>query len=170
MEASEEQNQDGDLVRWKLFINESSNQHGYGAGLVLQSSLGEQVEYAIRIGFKATNNEAEYEALLASLRVLIELKVKSLDIYSDSQFAVISMKTKDFKIFQIPIKENKKADVQANLASAFDFTSDRSVPQEFLPNLSIDIAKIICQATTNPTWMDDIITYLKDGELLSNKL
>ena len=42
------------------------------------------MEYAIRIGFKVTNNEAEYEALLARLRVAIELGVKALDTFSDS--------------------------------------------------------------------------------------
>ena len=57
----------------------SSNQHGYGAGLVLQITLGEQMKYTIHIGFKATNNEVEYEALLARLRVVAELGVESLD-------------------------------------------------------------------------------------------
>ena len=42
--------------------------------------------YAIQIRFKATNNEAEYEALLTGLRVATELGVESLDAYNDSQF------------------------------------------------------------------------------------
>ena len=46
------------------------------------------MEYAIRIVFKATNNEAEYKALLASLRVIIELELESLDVYNDSQLMV----------------------------------------------------------------------------------
>ena len=46
------------------------------------------MEYAIRIGFKATNNEAEYAALLTRLRIAMELGVKSLDAYSDSQLKV----------------------------------------------------------------------------------
>ena len=56
---------------------------------------------------------------------------------------VMSMRIKDFKIRQIPGEENKKADALANLASAFDFILDRSVPLEFLPNPSIDIGKIV---------------------------
>ena len=63
----------------------------------------------------------------------------------------ISMKIKDFKIRQISREENKKVDALANLASAFDFISDRSVPLKFLPDPSIDITKIVWQATTNPT-------------------
>lgn len=46
------------------------------------------MEYVIRIGFKATNNKAEYEALLAGLRVATELGVDSLDIFNDSQLVV----------------------------------------------------------------------------------
>ena len=76
----------------------------------------------------------------------------------------------NFKIRQIPKEENKKADALANLALAFDFISDRSIPLEFLQNASIDIAKTICQATTDPTWMGEIITYLRDGTLPPDKL
>ena len=46
------------------------------------------MEYAIRIRFKATNNEAKYESLLASLRIVAKLEVESLDVYSDSQLVV----------------------------------------------------------------------------------
>ena len=63
-EALEKQNQDEDLAKWKLFVDGSSNQHGCGVGLVLQTSSSEQMEYVMHIGFKTTNNEAEYKALL----------------------------------------------------------------------------------------------------------
>ena len=46
------------------------------------------MEYAIHIGFKVANNEAEYEALLAGLRVATELGVDILDAFSDSQLVV----------------------------------------------------------------------------------
>ena len=42
------------------------------------------MEYAIRIGFKATNNEAEYEALLVGLKIVTDLGVESFDAFSDS--------------------------------------------------------------------------------------
>ena len=61
-----------------MFIDGSSNQHGCGAGLVIQTPSGEQMEYAIHIRFKATNNKAKYEALL----------VESLDAFSDSQLVI----------------------------------------------------------------------------------
>ena len=40
---------------------------------------------ALRFGFKASNNEAEYEALITGLKLAREIKVESLEIYSDSQ-------------------------------------------------------------------------------------
>ena len=64
------------------------NQQKCGEGLILQTPSGEHMEYATCIGFKATNSEAKYEAILAELRVAIELKVESLDAFSDSQLVV----------------------------------------------------------------------------------
>ena len=144
-EILEEQKvEDSDITRWKLFMDGSSNQHGYGTDLVLQTHSREQIAYAIRIGFKATTNMAEYEALLAELRVAMELEVESLDAYRDFQIVVnqvrgdyltedlrmlayldevkvIAMKIKDFRIHQILWEENKQANALANLASAIDF-------------------------------------------------
>ena len=46
------------------------------------------MHYALRFGFKASKNEAEYEALIAGLKLAKEMRVESLDIYSDSQLVV----------------------------------------------------------------------------------
>ncbi|KAM2816798.1 hypothetical protein COP1_040994 [Malus domestica] len=61
---------------------------GYGAGLVLTTSDKVAMEYAICFKFKASNNEAEYEALIAGLRLAKHLGVKRIDIFSDSQLVV----------------------------------------------------------------------------------
>ena len=63
----------------------------------------------------------------------------------------MSAKIQGFKIHQISREENKKVDALANLASAFDFISDRSILLEFLQSSNIDIAKTICQAIADPT-------------------
>ncbi|GFS29293.1 hypothetical protein Acr_00g0006120 [Actinidia rufa] len=176
------------LAHWILFVDGSSNQHGCGAGLVIRAPSGEQMEYAIRMGFKATNNEAEYEALLAGLRITTELGAQSLEVFSDSQLVVnqvqgdylakdarmiaylgevkaVSAKIKEFKIHQIPREDNKKADALANLASTFEFISDRCIPLEFLTSPSIVIANQVLQTEENPTWLDEIIAYLREGIL-----
>ena len=66
----------------------SSNEGGSGAGLILVSPKGHRMHYALRFGFKASNNEAEYEALIAGLNLGKEMNVESLKIYSDSQLVV----------------------------------------------------------------------------------
>ena len=72
----------------------------------------------------------------------------------------ISRKIKDFKISQIPREENKKADALANLASTFDFISEKIIPLKFLANPSIKVTKPIFQAETCLTWMNDIMANL----------
>ena len=46
---------------WKLYIDGSSNDCGAGAGLMLISPEGHKITCALKFGFKASNNEAEYE-------------------------------------------------------------------------------------------------------------
>ncbi|GMP62006.1 hypothetical protein CsSME_00024275 [Camellia sinensis var. sinensis] len=58
---------------WKLFVDEASNKHGAGLGIVLTSPNGMVIEQAITLGFSASNNEAEYEALLAELRSALRM-------------------------------------------------------------------------------------------------
>ena len=61
---------------------------GAGAGLILISSEGIVVEYALHFEFFATNNGAEYEALIAGLRITKELGVDRLQVHNDSQLVV----------------------------------------------------------------------------------
>ena len=48
----------------------------------------------LRFGFNASNNEAKYEALIARLNLAKEIKVESLEIYSDSQLVVCQVTNK----------------------------------------------------------------------------
>ena len=68
---------------WGLYVDGSFNKGGSGAGLILVSPEGHQMHCALRFRFKASNNEAEYEALIAGLNLAKEMKGKSLEIYSD---------------------------------------------------------------------------------------
>ena len=66
----------------------SSNEGGSRASLILVNPKGHQMHYALRFDFKASNNEAEYEALIAKLNFAKEMKVECLEIYSDSQLVI----------------------------------------------------------------------------------
>jgi ribonuclease HI len=55
-----------------------------GAGLLFISPLGKHLRYVFRLHFPASNNVAEYEALVNGLRITIELGVRCLDAHGDS--------------------------------------------------------------------------------------
>ena len=58
-----------DLPIWKVSVDGAANAQGSGAGLILTSPEGIDIEYALRFGFKASNNEVEYEAVIAGLNL-----------------------------------------------------------------------------------------------------
>jgi ribonuclease HI len=59
-----------------------------GVGLVFISPLGVCMRYVIRLHFAASNNIAEYEALVNGLHIAAELGIKHLDVRGDSQLIV----------------------------------------------------------------------------------
>ncbi|GJX78309.1 reverse transcriptase domain-containing protein, partial [Tanacetum coccineum] len=60
---------EGSLEEWTLYTDRASSSKGVGVGLILIDPTGTEYTYAIRLNFPSTNNEAEYEALLAGLRI-----------------------------------------------------------------------------------------------------
>ena len=70
--------------RWVLSIDGSSNQQGSGAGVILEGPNGLLIEQALRFAFKASNNQAEYEALIAGMLLAKEMGAKSFLAKSDS--------------------------------------------------------------------------------------
>ena len=66
----------------------ASSALGAGAGIVIITSEGIRVEHSFRLGFKASNNEAKYEALLARLRAVLNLGAQEVEVYSDYRLVV----------------------------------------------------------------------------------
>ena len=56
--------------RWKVYVDGTANQKGSRIGLVLILPEGITIEKSLRLGFSATNNEAEYEALLQGMMMV----------------------------------------------------------------------------------------------------
>ena len=78
-EKVEKQNMNGKSVgaislqeplSWKVYVNGAVNHKGFGVGLVLISPKRIIIEKSLRLGFSATNNEAEYETLLAGMTMV----------------------------------------------------------------------------------------------------
>ncbi|GJW96992.1 reverse transcriptase domain-containing protein [Tanacetum coccineum] len=70
---------------WVLYTDGASSVKGAGAGLVLISPTKMEYTYALRLNFESTNNQAEYEALLAGLRIAKKMGVQSLFVNVDSK-------------------------------------------------------------------------------------
>ncbi|XP_028075765.1 uncharacterized protein LOC114277996 [Camellia sinensis] len=178
---------------WKLFVDGASNRHGVGLGIVLTSPDGLIIEQAITLGLPASNNEAEYEALLAGLRSALRMKASALMVFSVSKLvvnqvsgeyeakdermakyqALIHAEIKKFaaiRMEQIDREENSVANELVGLASA-QTAFPNPLMIEFLPRLSIEepeMTKVLC-ADLGPSWMDPIIAFLKDRVLPEEK-
>ncbi|XP_073112259.1 uncharacterized protein [Elaeis guineensis] len=150
---------------WVLHIDGASNAQGIGASLILTNSEGVVTKYALRFDFKVSNNQAEYETLLVSLKMAKELEIDSLKVFTDSQLivgqvkgqfeardpimAIYLQKVKDlvmnlryFEIFHIPRIENARADVLFRLGTTAYSSLGRTFT-EYLEQQSIDKNKKI---------------------------
>jgi ribonuclease HI len=73
---------------WTMYFDGSLMKTGSGAGLLFISPLGKDLRYVLRLHFPASNNVAEYEALVNGLWIAIELGVRRLDARGDSQLVI----------------------------------------------------------------------------------
>ena len=75
-----------------MYIDGVSNQKGSGVGLVLISPEKVIVEKYLRLDFSATNNEAEYEALMIGMAMVQRMGGKSVKVFLDSRLIVGQVK------------------------------------------------------------------------------
>ncbi|GJV81964.1 reverse transcriptase domain-containing protein [Tanacetum coccineum] len=167
---------------WTLFTDGSSCVDGSGAGLILTNPEGAEFTYAMRFRFEATNNEAEYEALIAGLRIAEQMGVKNLQAHVDSRLVAnqvnssyiakepgmvqylnkvktLAKSFKEFSIKQIPRSENKKADALSKIASTSFAHLSKQVLVEELKEKSINEKEILdVVEEEGNTWMTPICT------------
>ncbi|KAL0457775.1 UNVERIFIED_CONTAM: hypothetical protein Slati_0404700 [Sesamum latifolium] len=134
-EASQDQ-------KWLLHVDGSSTAQGSGADIVITTPQGEDLEFAIKFDFKASNNEAEYEALVIGLRMAHETGAKHLLAYSDSQLVVKQVEG------TYEAKEER-----CNLISK----QVRKVPEAFLPHTSASRTSLPCYPLPFRQWGIDIV-------------
>ncbi|XP_074355872.1 uncharacterized protein LOC141695532 [Apium graveolens] len=77
-----------DTKPWILYTEGASNMNGTGLGLVLKSPQEDMIAQSIGSDFKATNDEAEYEALILVLTITKDMKIKTIDVNCDSLLIV----------------------------------------------------------------------------------
>jgi ribonuclease HI len=71
--------------RWTIFVDGASNATGSGAGIILENEEGILIEVSLALSFPTSNNQAEYEAFLAGLRLAEDVGAREIKIYTDSQ-------------------------------------------------------------------------------------
>ena len=172
-----------DLPIWNLSVDGVANAQGSGAGLILTSPEGIDIKYALRFGFKASNNEAEYEAVIVGLNLAHSMEVDQLEVCSDSQLVVKQIEDtyeakgekmvlylkkvrellKKFVLVQIkhiPRTENSRVDTLAKLATASQEDLSRLTHVEHLAGPSIDLNDVeVSSVKSEPSWMDPIWDY-----------
>ncbi|XP_071704658.1 uncharacterized protein [Rutidosis leptorrhynchoides] len=179
---------------WELYTDEASSEEGAGIGLLLVSPKGEEITYAILLKFASSNNEAEYEALIAGLCLANSIDVRQLTAYVDSQLVASqlngSFKARDtsmqkylelmkaltntfaaFEIKQIPRNRNKKVDALSKLASLLYDHFTKKFMVEVLERKSTEEDTLMATITIEEEcWMTPFIKYLADGTLPADKL
>ncbi|XP_071723341.1 uncharacterized protein [Rutidosis leptorrhynchoides] len=172
---------------WNMFFDGASKKSGNGAGIVLTSPDGFAIEYALALDFVSTNNEAEYEAMLAGLGLAQNLLVKNIRIHSDSQLVANQLigdyearsemmgkylkmvkallgQFDHFEFIHVPRDQNQQADILSKLASG-DLGGHR--PTNIYRGVAntIDQHPLIAPIMCLPDWMTPIRSYILDGGL-----
>ncbi|XP_021999661.1 uncharacterized protein LOC110897017 [Helianthus annuus] len=177
---------------WLLYTDGASNEDRVGVGLRLVSQEKHEFTYAIRLDFKSTNNEAEYEAFLTGLRLAIKMGVKHIEAHVDStlvagqincqydvkgdvmalyldQAKTLLQNFNSYKVHHINRSENKPADALSKLASTSFQHMAKDVRIEVLSNPSVPLRQVSVIQLGTTSWMTPIIMYLQSGILPENK-
>jgi ribonuclease HI len=127
---------------WKMNFDGAHSKSGTGAGIVVTSPTEKSFNFAYRLEFEATNNVAEYEALLLGLEIAKDMGIKILKIKGDFDLAILQVKNKfackndrlkryrnaiwdtmeffdALSLEEVPREMNNKADVLAVSTSTF---------------------------------------------------
>nr|XP_027061968.1 uncharacterized protein LOC113688359 [Coffea arabica] len=176
---------------WVLFVDGASSKEGSGTGLLLISPTGEELTYALRFDFPASNNEAEYEALLTGLRIAHQMGITAIRVRSDSQLVVLQVlgeyeakeevmkkylaKVREavapfetFEIERVPRSQNKRADALSKLASYLFAHLSNEVLVEVIRHKSINQVQVLA-IDGSATWMTPPVDFLSSGVLPRDK-
>ena len=115
------------IQNWIMYFDGAFSLQGADDGVLLVAPTGEHLKYVIQIDFPmemSMNNTAEYEGLLAGIRIATDLGIKKLIIRGDSQLVVRQVN----KDYQSPLIEAYMDEVR-NLEKHFDGIQADHVPR-----------------------------------------
>ena len=179
---------------WELYVDGAANQRGSGVGLVLVSPERITIEKSLRLNFSATNNEADYEALLIGMMMVQKIGGKAVKVFSDSKLVVGQVRgdlevrdsrmqeylcqirsiQENFEVFDlshIPRSGNTHTNSLATLATSLAQDLPRVVLVEDLYTHTLIHHGIprIHQIKLGPSWMDSISLFLEKDVLPEEK-
>nr|XP_043638079.1 uncharacterized protein LOC122609083 [Erigeron canadensis] len=181
--------QEEESPKWTLITDGASNQEGSRAGLILIDPKEREYTYALRFNFPTSNNEAEYEALLAGLRMAKQMGVKKIQVFVDSQLVANQIngtfeayqasmqlyleetkkligELESFHIEQVRRNQNKKADALSKLASLTFAHLTKEVLVEVLQEKFITKGNEVSQVEEEEDcWMTPIYNFIKNETL-----
>ncbi|XP_022883892.1 uncharacterized protein LOC111400737 [Olea europaea var. sylvestris] len=174
---------------WKIFVDGASNSSSSGTGVIIISlDMLINIQCALMFEFEATNNEAEYEAVIIAMDLAINLKLENIKIYSDSQSVVgqiegmfdrkdgkmslyclkvhdLQRKFKSCEIVKISRAENCKADALSRLVFMGMDGLDRTVHVNIVTEPSINQTIGVMDIDNELSWMDPIVDFIEHGSL-----
>ena len=153
-------------------------------GLVLISPEKLTIKKSLRLGFSATNNEAEYEALLEGISMVQKMGGKAVKMFSDSRLVIGQVKG------ELEVRDERMQGYLSqvrHLQLGFESFSLSHVPRSGNTNAAQSLPRVILiedlckpieikgkmahvhQVRVGPNWMDPIVLYLKEDILLKDK-
>ncbi|XP_058751778.1 uncharacterized protein LOC131624876 [Vicia villosa] len=177
--------------KWTIYVDGASSSSRSGAGIILENDEGLIIEVSLVLSFNTSNNQAEYEALLAGLRLAEDIGAREVKIYTDSQLVasqisgdyqaknnvlaeyltLVKDKMKKFakaEVEHIPREHNSRAGVLSKLASTRKKGGNKSVIQEILSRPSVDKGAQplpVLAISDNNCWMTPVYNFLTKDEL-----
>ncbi|KAM2080627.1 hypothetical protein ACFX1T_034376 [Malus domestica] len=118
---------DPNEIKWELYVDGSSNQAGAGAGIILISPEGIDLECSVRLDFPASNNVAEHEALVLGLELAKQLKISRLTVHSDSQL-IVGQATEEYMTKNAKIEAYRQ--LVKGLVNGFKYFELKQIPRE----------------------------------------
>ncbi|XP_068486585.1 uncharacterized protein [Phaseolus vulgaris] len=172
---------------WTLHVDGSSSKKGGGARIVLEGPENIQVEKSLRFEFQTSNNQAEYEALIAGLLLARDVGARKIECKTDSQLMVghinanyqikdplllkyyhrvvnIISQFQSVKISHVKRQNNLRADTLSKLATAKMKGRHATVIQQTLSAPSVPVGECMVTEQGEEDWVSDMKKVNKDRE------
>ena len=173
-------------LHWKVYVDGVANQRGSRVELVLVLLKKLTIEKSLRLGFSATNIEAEYEALLEGISMVQRIGGKVVKMFSESRLVIgqvkgeleardermqwylsrvrnLPSKFESFSLLHVPRIGNTHANSLATLATSSVQSLPRVILTEDLCQPTEEKGEVVRvhQVRVGPSWMDPIVLFLR---------